>query len=517
MEILGEVAIVQEYSSFGLYRWAELFPDKVAVDDGRMSLTYRELAEKVDMLAAGMKNEGVKKGDKVFVSIPNFAEFIIILFACVRLGSVVICGNLQFKDQELDYLTGLMGQPKLAFMNRAIQREIMERAFPELKIVTIDEKDESLEALGTLFAAPTEVGVNMFSLDNDMLVVFTSGSTGVPKGVELTVRNMLIPMCDLIERFHADSEEVLFVPVPFCQTSGMAGILIAMLLGGKLVTATRFDGMAALELIEKHRVSLQFCVTTMYAREIDAYNSAAIKPDISSLRTGTIGGGPVVKEYMTWFEENADCRLLNFYGMTECAGMIAGDFEDSPENRLNKGGRPCRHVTVSILGGNGEKMPVGEQGEICCKSPGVTRGYYKNPEMTLHLIDADGWLHSGDIGIMDSEGYISVIARKKEMIIRGGYNVFPAEVENLYCRRDDVLLAAMLSYPDGDLGEKIAVFLQMKNANHPSAEEIREYAAAHLAKFKVPDKVLFIAEMPMLPSGKVDRVKLTEHLQKQRV
>lgn len=496
-----------KYDCFSIYEFAAKNPDKLAIFDGRVSLSYRELCEHVDRLAAGMSNRGVKKGDRILIGTPNFAEFLIIMFACVKLGAVLVCCNMQFKDQELNYLGGLLGQPKLAFMNRQVQMDIVQAQFPELEVVSIQE-EEPLTALSAYYGAADSCPESSFSEDNDMLIVFTSGSTGVPKGVELTVGNMLIPMQDMISRFHADENEVLYVPVPFCQTAGIAGILIALLVGGSIVTGTRFNGEEALELIEKYHVSLQFCVTTMYAREIEAYENADPKPDISCLRTGTIGGGPVVRDYMVWFEEHFDCRLLNFYGMTEVAGMIVGDFEDTQYNRLNRIGLPCPHVTVKIMDDSGEEVPYGTEGEICCKSPGVTRGYFKNPEMTAALLDEKGWLHSGDIGRMDPDGYVTITGRKKEMLIRGGYNVFPAELENLYYGREDVLLAAMVPFYGGEFGEKIAVVLQLKEGYSAQESEMIDYARSHLAKFKVPDRVLFMEKMPLLPSNKVDKVTL---------
>lgn len=501
-----------QYQSLGLYHWAERFPDKIAVDDGRTSITYSGLTERVDRLAKGMTDYGVKKGDRVLISVPNFTEFVIILFACLKIGAVLVCVNLQFKDQELDYLGNLMGQPKLAFMTRPAQQNIIKGLFPELKVVSIQEGDTDLQSLDELSAADCENVESSFSLDNDMVVIFTSGSTGVPKAVELSVRNMFVTMRDLIDNFAADSNEVVFAPTPFCQRAGLSAILLSVMVGGSLVSCTRFDGLKALELVEKHRITFQFCVTTMYAREIDAYNNAERKPDISSLRTGTIGGSPVVKEYMLWFEEHAGCRLLNIYGMTECGCMIGGNYYDTKENRINKLGRPCSHATIAILDHDGNEVKQGLDGEICCKSQGVTKGYYRNPEMTKSLIDPNGWLHTGDIGFCDEDGYITLTGRKKEMVIRGGYNVFPAELENLFCKRKDVLYAAMVSYEGGDLGEKIAVFMQLTNTDIYDAQAMRDYAAAHLAKFKVPDRVIFISAMPLLPTGKIDKVKLKEYL-----
>ena len=498
---------------FGLYKWAEIQPNKLAIDDGRVRLSYKELTNMADALAAGLYSRGVRKGDSVLVSTPNFAEYLIIMFACLKLGAVQVCGNMQFKDRELNYLGKLIGQPKIAFMHRNVQSEIMASLFPTLEIVTIAEDDEPLAAIKAVSGESETEIEDVFNERNDMLLVFTSGSTGVPKAVCLTVANMYTPMLDMIERFDADEKEVLFIPVPFCQTAGMCGILIALIAGGSIITNTRFDGQQALELIEKHRITLQFCVTTIYAREIEAYENASVKPDISSLRTGTIGGGPVVKDYMRWFEEKCGCRLLNFYGLTECAGMICANYHDPQDIRINRLGKPCRHVTVTIRDDNNEEVPDGVEGEICCKSPGVTSGYFGNSEQTRTLLDENGWMHSGDIGMRDSDGYITLTGRKKEMIIRGGYNVFPAEIENLLLSRGDVLLAAMVPFAGGDLGEKIAVFVQMKEGCSATEEELRTYTAAHVAKFKVPDRIIFLDNMPMLPSSKVDKVKLKSVVQ----
>lgn len=356
------------------------------------------------------------------------------------------------------------------------------------------------------------VRARMPELCDPALIVCTSGSTGEPKGALLSYGNMFIPGLDITKSFRITQSDVTFIPVPLCHMFGIMGVVVTLGCGSTIVMMQKFRETEALHLIESERVSVQFCVASMYEREIAEYESAAAKPDISSLRTGMIAGAPSIRTCIEWFDKNAGCRLLNAYGLTEAQALAGVDFDDPEDVRYTTAGHASPHCKLKIVCDDETECAVGETGEIVCSSPGIMLGYYGHPELTAKSYTSDGFFKTGDLGRVDAQGYLTVTGRKKDLIIRGGYNVFPYEIESMYNAVDGISEVCVVGYPDEVLGERIAAYIVPKAGFEFSPERLRGYALENIAKYKVPDKIILTDGLPKLSNCKLDKLSLKRKL-----
>lgn len=490
--------------AFMLSYYAKSTPDREAVYDGKTRLTYSLLYGRAKSLAGFLAEKGLKHGDRILVCLPNCCEMVTLIFSAAALGAVLVPINVQHKEHELQHVVDTI-EPNFAIFSNDEQIAAFKKVAPDTEYLKIDLNCEN----GTDFiaerAVPTEVETGK---DDACVIVCTSGSTGLPKGVIMSVENLTVPSADIAERYRMTANDVSYIPVPLCHMFGIMGVLVAVRTGGKIVLSAKFNAADALKLIESERVSMQYCVATMYEREIDHYESLDKNPNLSSLRCGMIAGAPSVRHCIVWFDKTLGCRLLNAYGMTEASALCVADYDDPETVRYDRCGRPCAHVKLAILKDDGSFAKAGETGEIVCKSPGVTVGYYNMPEKTAEAYTPDGWFLTGDIGVFDANGVFSVTGRKKDIIIRNGYNVVPSEIEALYYSRGDVDEACVIGLKDEKVGERIVLFCVLKEGNCATEAEFREYAKTNISKYKVPDSVVFMDKLPKLPNGKLDKKQL---------
>lgn len=492
-------------NAFRLSYWAEKSPEREAVCDGRSRMTYSQLYDRAKAVAGFLTDRGIARNDRILVCLPNCCEMVTLIFAAAAIGAVLVPINVQHKEHELQHVVDTT-DPNFAIFSDDGQIAVLERIAPNMERIKIDLSSGGY-ALSRIAecSAPREVETQE---DDASIIVCTSGSTGLPKGVIMSVKNLVVPSMDIAERYRMTENDVTYVPVPLCHMFGIMGVLVAVRTGGKIVLSDKFRADEALELLEKERVSVQYCVATMYEREIDHYENLTEKPDLSCLRSGMIAGAPSVRHCIQWFDKTLGCRLLNAYGMTEVSALCIADYDDSEKIRYEQCGRPSSHVQLAILKDDGSFARENETGEIICKSPGVMVGYYNMPAETAACYTPDGWFKTGDIGVFDSDGIFSITGRKKGIIIRNGYNVMPSEIEALYYSSGCIYEACVVGHKDESVGERIILFCSLKAGVSRTEAELRDYAKANIAKYKVPDKVIFMDKLPKLSNGKIDKKQL---------
>ena len=500
---------------FGLEYWVSHTPEKIAVYDTRHRLSYSELAHRAAAVATELSRRGIKRGDKLLVCLPNCGELVELFFAAVSIGAVLVPCNIQYKEHELKRIVA-MTHPRFGVTCTKEHTEIIHLNSPEIEVLEIDISRQEDGLLPFIADTGTQKYREELNGRDPVVIVCTSGSSGAVKGVVMLYENLTIPSADIEERFHMLATDISFVPVPLCHMFGIMGMLVALRSGGTILTMQRFSGRQALELIEKERVTIQYCVATMYEREIECYETldkAGQKPDLSSLRSGMIAGAPSIRKCIIWFEEMLKCRLLNAYGMTEVSALAMADLNDSEDVRYNKVGKPCTHAIVAVTLEDGSPAPVGQVGQVVCKGPGVMGEYYGQPEMTKKAYTASGWFMTGDMGCFDADGNISITGRKKDIIIRGGYNIVPYEVESVYSEKKEVCEVCLVGYPDKCLGERTALYISLAAGYTYTEQELRQWAAEELAKYKIPDKVIVLDELPKLTNGKLDKKEMKKMME----
>lgn len=341
---------------------------------------------------------------------------------------------------------------------------------------------------------------------------YTSGTTGFPKGVMLTHRNILNNGYYIGERQKFTEEDRLCLPVPLFHCFGIVlGVLAILTHGGTLVMIELFDPLLVLAAVEKERCTALYGVPTMFIAEFT--HPMFDMFDLSSLRTGIMAGSPCPIEAMKRVMNDMNMKEVTIaYGLTEASPVFTQTSVDDPiEKRVETVGTPLPHIEVKIVDPEtGEELGPGEPGEICCRGYNVMKGYYKMPEMTAEAIDEDGWLHSGDLAVMDEDGYYSIVGRIKDMIIRGGENIYPREIEEFLHTMPGIKDVQVVGIPDEKYGEIVGAFVIREEGADILEEDVRDYAIQRIARYKVPKHVFFVDEFPLTASGKVQKFKLRE-------
>lgn len=348
-----------------------------------------------------------------------------------------------------------------------------------------------------------------------MFILYTSGTTGHPKGAMLSHVNMAENARQITEVLHATEEDIFLLPVPFFHCFGcVMGILGAVTWGAGIVPVPVFKADVALDLVQKHRVSVLYGVPTMFVLELEEQRKAAAagRPyDVASLRTGIMAGAPCPAEVMRGTMDDLGCNVCICYGLTEASPVITMTrFDDPLDKRVETVGKPLPGIEVKVVDDARQEVPVGETGELACRGYNVMLGYWKDPAATRQVIDNEDWLYSGDLATLDEEGYVRIVGRKKDMYIVGGFNVYPAEVEEVLFTHPDVQNVSVVGVPDPVMGEVGMAFLIPREGHTPDPQEVVDFCARRIAAFKVPRYVVVDHEFPMTSSGKVQKYKLAE-------
>ncbi|MCX7646504.1 MAG: AMP-binding protein [Rhodobacteraceae bacterium] len=494
--------------------------------------TWEALAAEVDALAGGLLELGLTRGDRLGVWAPNRPEWLLAQFATARIGVILVTINPAYRVHELEYALRRTGCAALLLAERfrgsdyvAMLREIapeLEAAapgalaaarLPDLRSVIVMADRAPPGCLAFADVAGLGRGMPRARLDaasaaldrNEAInIQFTSGTTGLPKGATLTHRNIVNNAAFVTAQMALTEADRLCIPVPFYHCFGMVmGTLGCVTKGAKMVVpAEGFDPGATLAAVAAERATALYGVPTMFVAMLEHPDFDAF--DLSSLRTGIMAGAPCPIEVMKRVQGRMHMREVTIaYGMTETSPVSFQSSVDTPlEKRVASVGRVHPHVEVRIVDEAGNTVPVGAQGELLTRGYSVMQGYWEDPEQTAKAIDAEGWMHTGDLARIDAEGYCNITGRVKDMICRGGENVYPREVEEFLYTHPDVSQVQVFGIPDRRLGEIVAAWIVPKPGARPTEEGIRAFCQGRIAHFKIPAVVRFRESLPMTVTGK---------------
>jgi long-chain acyl-CoA synthetase len=472
---------------------AEYSPDGPALADSHNGrLTNKEWSARVQTAASRLRSAGVQAGDVVAVKLPNRIELIITLFAAWRLGAAATPVNPSLTAAEVAYqLDDSSARVLVSEEGSSPPAEVAVVSLPEL-------------------AHPTEAAVppGNYAADDLALLVYTSGTTGQPKGVELTHRNIMAMTQSMISamRLGADAHSLLILPL-FHVNGIVVSVLSPLLAGGQATVAGRFNPATFFPTVEDVRPTYFSAVPTIYAMLADL--PAEVTPDTSSVQFAACGAAPMPVELINRFQDRYGIPILEGYGLSE--GSCAST--SNPIDGLRKPGTvgtALPGVEVAVMDEHGQLLTDGSPGEVVVRGPTVMRGYLNRPDETAKTI-VDGWLHTGDIGYLDVDGYLTLVDRAKDMIIRGGENIYPKEIESVLYKLPEIVEAAVVGRPHPVYGEVPVAFLAIREGADVSTEQVQEHLRRSLAKYKLPAEIFVVDELPKNPVGKFDKPRLRRH------
>jgi fatty-acyl-CoA synthase len=499
------------------------FPDRPALIDvpaGRR-WSYAELAADVDALALGLLAAGVTVGDRVGIWAPNCAEWVLTQYATAKIGAVLVNINPAYRTSELEFVLNQSGARLLVAAQRlktsdyaAMITEVRPRCAALEQVVLLGTGDwDALLETGRR-ADRGALGAIELSADDPINIQYTSGTTGFPKGATLSHHNILNNGYFVGELCHYTHEDKICIPVPFYHCFGMVmGNLAATSHGAAMVIpAPAFDPVATLETVQAERCTSLYGVPTMFIAELAVPDFGRF--DLSSLRTGIMAGSPCPVEVMKQVIDRMGMSEVSIcYGMTETSPVSTQTrVDDSIERRVATVGRVGPHIEVKVIDpATGRAVPRGTPGELCTRGYSVMLGYWRQPDKTAEVIDAARWMHTGDLAVMDDDGYLSITGRIKDMVIRGGENIYPREVEEFLYTHPDILDAQVIGVPDAKYGEELMAWVRMRPGATPlTADALREFCLGKLAHYKIPRYVHITDEFPMTVTGKVRKVEMRE-------
>ncbi len=501
-------------------------PDNIAVIDDRRRLTYRELNDEVEKMATALINMGVQRGEKLGIWMPNNVEWTVAWFAITSIGGVVIPMDLWYKPAEAEYILGHSDSVGVFINDRSGRADyiaMMNEVWPKLpalkNVIVNGEPAEGMLSFDEIVknTAIDRKAIEERKKQNDIedvaFILYTSGTTGKPKGAMLTYHNITKNAKAMADILFAKKEDKLLVPVPFSHCFGnVLSITMASIAGMSMYAMSAFDPEEALKIIETERCTMINGVPTMFVRMLEVLDRKDY--DTTSLKTGAMAGAPCPIDIMKGTIDRMHCNVSIAYGLTEASPLITMTrFDDPIEKRVETVGKTIPDVEVRMVDDDRNPLPVGEMGELACRGYNVMKGYYKMPEATAETIDEDGWLYSGDLAVMDEEGYISIVGRKKDMVIVGGFNVYPRELEEFYIAHPKILDVAVVGVPDHDLGEVVAAAVIPAPGLEITPQEVVDYSYGKVASAKVPRFVMITDSLPISGRGKVQKFILRKQFQ----
>ncbi|MHA6743008.1 AMP-binding protein [Rhodococcus erythropolis] len=488
--------------------------------------TYREFAEQVNGLAAGLLSRGVGKGDRVGIWAPNCPEWTFTQYATAKIGAILVNINPAYRSHELQYvleqagISTLVSAASFKTSDYASMIETVRPQCPDLTSVILLGSPEWDGVLADGLAAqasdpaPLAAAQAALSADDAINIQYTSGTTGFPKGATLSHHNILNNGYFVGELCHYTEIDRVCIPVPFYHCFGMVMGNLACTSHGAamIIPGPAFDPRASLEAVQAEKCTSLYGVPTMFIAELALPDFDSF--DLSSLRTGIMAGSPCPVEVMKQVIDRMGMAEVSIcYGMTETSPVsLQTRSDDSIEQRTETVGRVGPHLEIKIVDpATGLTVPRGEPGELCTRGYSVMLGYWENPEKTAEAIDAARWMHTGDIGVMDEAGYVAITGRIKDMVIRGGENVYPREIEEFLYTHPDILDAQVIGVPDAKYGEELMVWVQMREgADDLDSDSVRAFCTGKLAHYKIPRYVHVVDEFPMTVTGKVRKIAMRE-------
>ncbi|WP_375185542.1 AMP-binding protein [Pseudoalteromonas sp.] len=521
------------------------YPDHpaIVVHHQQIRLTYRQYQQQINQLAMGLLSLGVKPGDRVGIWSPNNIEWCLTQFATAKIGAIMVCINPAYRPSELKYALNSVecstlitasefkASNYISMLNELAPElkdsqagELNLNALPHLKnIIRIgDEPATGIFSFSDIMQRATDAHkleldaiAATLSCDQDINIQFTSGTTGNPKGATLSHKNILNNGFLMAQAMKLTHEDKLCIPVPLYHCFGMVlGNLVCISKGATAVfPGDSFDPKTTLEVVEKERCTGLHGVPTMFIAELELKDFANY--DLSSLRTGVMAGSTCPEQVMRKVHSLMHMKeVVIGYGQTECSPINNVTETDSPlEKQVTTVGRALAHTEVKIIDELGDIQKVGIPGEVCSRGAGIMRCYWNDEEKTKATIEQDGWLHSGDLGVMDEDGFVAIVGRIKDMIIRGGENIYPREIEEVLYTYPGIQDAAIFGISDEKYGEEVCAWIQPKDDAVLDENAIRDFLKDKLAYFKVPKHIRFVDEYPMTVTGKLQKFKMREQMQ----
>jgi len=524
-------------------RWTDLVA-VISRHQGRR-LTYRELDAAVSEIAAGFLALGLDPGDRLGIWAPNCLEWMLTQYAAAKVGLILVTVNPAYRLHELEFALNKVGCKALVTATRFKSSDyvsMLRQLAPEIErseptalhasrvpslrtVISLDVTEfpaiVPFEQIGALGGSPERARLEQISRelqpDDPVNIQFTSGTTGAPKGATLSHFNILNNGMLVGGALRMGEHDRLCVPVPLYHCFGMVMGNLSCLAHGATVVypSAGFDPLAVLQAVATERCTALYGVPTMFIAELDHPEFGHF--DLSSLRTGIMAGAPCPMPVMRRVLERMHMREVTIaYGMTETSPVsFQSDVEDSIERRISTVGRVHPHLEVKIVDESGRIVPRGVRGELCTRGYSVMQGYWAEPQKTSEVIDASGWMHTGDLATIDDEGYCSIVGRIKDMVIRGGENIYPCEIEEFLFKHPKVQSAACFGVPDAHFGEVLCAWVQLRTGEQAREEEITSFCRESLAHFKVPQYVRFVDAFPMTVTGKIQKFVMRERMVKE--
>ncbi|GGC67648.1 long-chain-fatty-acid--CoA ligase [Undibacterium terreum] len=502
-----------------LSRNATLMPNKIALCFGDTTISYAQLDAATSQVANGLAALGIGKGDKVVLSCPNLPYFPIIYYGVLKLGAVLVPINVLLKAREVAYhlqdcdakaFLCFEGTPELPMGKEGWEGFQQTPGCEHFVMITanpaLPSPIEGCSTLGMLMKNRSPVfDIELTDANDTAVILYTSGTTGTPKGAELTHSNILMNIHICLHLMKMDSRDTQLLVLPLFHTFGQTVQMNACIAAGAtMVLLARFDPDAALAAMEKHKVTIFAGVPTMYIALLNlpgAEQRHDLKEIASHLRLGASGGAALPVEVIHQFEEKFGIKILEGYGLSETSPVATFSYMDVP-SIPGSVGQPALGVEVRIVNENDEPQPPGERGEIVVRGHNVMKGYYKRPEATAEAI-RNGWFHTGDIGKTDEQGNFYVVDRLKDMIIRGGFNVYPRELEEVLMSHPALAQVAVIGVPHDTHGEEIKAVVTLKPGMQATSEELLAWGKEKMAAYKYPRIVEVVAALPMTATGKI--------------
>ena len=521
-------------------RWSDR--EALVVVHQNLRWTYRDLKKRVDAFAAGLLSLGLETGDRVGIWSQNNSEWVVTQYATAKAGLILVNINPAYRALELEYAINKVGCKALILSERFKSSnyiEMLKELVPSLTqsypgelgserlttlshVIQIGGKTsrgcfdfaEVIEMASPKSLERLEQVASGLQFDDPINIQFTSGTTGSPKGATLTHFNSLNNGFSTGEVLKFGPKDRLCVPVPLYHCFGMVLSNIAALTHGASVVYPdeTFDPLKVLEAIEAEKCTALNGVPTMFIAQLEHPRFSEF--DLSSLRTGIMAGSPCPIEIMRRVVEEMHCQELTIaYGMTETSPTISQTrTDDAIERRVSTVGTVFPNVEVKITNKIGQVVPIGDTGELLARGYSVMSGYWADPDRTSASVDSAGWMHTGDLATMDSDGYLNIVGRVKDMVIRGGENIYPREVEEFLHRNPKITDVQVFGVPDAKYGEELCAWIVLKHGEKADADEIREFCRGQISHFKIPRYVQFVAEFPMTVTGKVQKFSMRDSM-----
>jgi long-chain acyl-CoA synthetase len=490
-----------------LARGAQYFPEKEAIIFGDMSYTYRDLNSIIDRIASYLQDQGVSKGDKVSLYLANCPEWIMVYYAIIRLGAIAVCLSSFYKQAEVERLVNDSDSCLVITSEQLLPQMPNSQNIPNVKDILLVENDGfplSLFEKNEKRGRPVQ-GVDC-DCDDVCIMLYTGGTTGMPKGAMLTHKNILYTAQNVCYHERMVPEDVGLCFMPLNHVFGNIHIMNSIFYGcGTLSLHRGFDMDEIISSIHTNKVTRFYAVPTAFIRLL---NNPASKKYLSSLGYCFSAATSMPSEIVREWKEQFGVNIHEAYGMTESSSLVT--FNHMCRHKVGSVGTPGGIVEVKIVDPENKEVPTGEKGEIIVRGPNIMKAYYNKPEETAKTL-INGWLHSGDVGHVDEEGYLYIVDRIKDMIISGGLNVYPTEVEEILFTHEAVEECAVVGTPHEEYGESVTAFISLKEGKASSEDDLIRFCKKRMASYKAPKRAIFVKDFPKSPQGKILKRELRKY------